>query len=70
MVPLVFSGIGVESTIKQVGGKTEDRLRLEQMGFVTGAAVTVMSEFSGNIIIKVKDSKVALSKDMAVKILV
>lgn len=61
---------GELNTIKKVGGKEETRRFLENLGFVTGGTVTVISEMDGNMIVNVKDSRVAIGKDMANKILV
>jgi ferrous iron transport protein A len=61
---------GEKSVIKKVGGKEETRKFLEKLGFVTGGEVTVVSEISGNLIVNVKDSRVAIGKDMANKIVV
>jgi ferrous iron transport protein A len=61
---------GETNVIKKVGGKEETRKFLENLGFVTGGKVTVMSEISGNLIVNVKDSRVAIGKDMANKIIV
>jgi|GEM_PF-119999 len=56
--------------LQKIGGKEETRLFLERLGFVVGAIVTVVSEIQGNLIVNVKDSRVAIGKDMASKILV
>ena len=56
--------------IKRIGGKEETRKFLENLGFVTGGVITVISEVGGNIIVNVKDSRVAIGKDMANKIMV
>ena len=56
--------------IKKVGGKPETRKFLENLGFVAGGSVTVISEIGGNVIVNVKDSRVAVSKEMASKIMV
>jgi ferrous iron transport protein A len=61
---------GETNVIKKVGGKEETRKFLENLGFVTGGTVTVMSKISGNLIVNVKDSRVAIGKDMANKIMV
>ena len=61
---------GEENIIRRVGGKEETRRFLENLGFVTGGVVTVVSEIAGNLIVNVKDSRVAIGKDMANKILV
>ena len=57
-------------TIKKVGGKQETRKFLESLGFVAGGAVTVISDISGNVIVNVKDSRIAIGKDMAMKVMV
>ena len=67
---LSMSPEGKESVIRKIGGKEETRLFLERLGFVVGAIVTVVSEIQGNLIVNVKDSRVAIGKDMASKILV
>lgn len=70
MMPLTLTETGEERTIIRVGGKTETRQFLENLGFVSGALVTVVSEFGGNVIVKMKDSRIAISKEMASKIMV
>ena len=70
MMPLTMVKTGEENTIKKVGGKEETRRFLENLGFVTGGVVTVVSEIGGNMIVNVKDSRVAIGKDMANKIMV
>ena len=69
-MPLTMSPKGVVMTIKKVGGKEETRLFLEKLGFVAGTTVTVVSEVAGNMIVNVKDSRVAIGKEMANKIMV
>ena len=69
-MPLSMAPEGKESVIRKIGGKEETRLFLERLGFVVGAIVTVVSEIQGNLIVNVKDSRVALGKDMASKIFV
>ena len=70
MMPLTMANAGEENIIKKVGGKEETRRFLENLGFVVGAAVTVISQVEGNIIVNIKDSRVAIGKDMANKIMV
>ena len=70
MMPLSMVKPGETNTIKKVGGKEETRKFLENLGFVTGGEVTVVSEIEGNLIVNVKDSRVAIGKDMANRILV
>ena len=69
-MPLTMAKKGEENIIKRVGGKEETRKFLEKLGFVVGSAVTVVSDVGGNVIVHIKDSRVALGKDMANKILV
>ena len=61
---------GEPYTIKKIGGKEEVRRHLENLGFVVGGVVTVVSEINGSLIVNVKDSRVAIGKDMANKIMV
>ena len=70
MMPLTLANIGEENMIKKVGGKPETRKFLENLGFVAGGSVTVIAEIGGNVIVNVKDSRVAVSKEMASKIMV
>ena len=70
MMPLTMLETGREMQIRKIGGKDETRRFLESLGFVMGGFVTVVSELNGNLIVKVKDSRVAISKEMANKIMV
>lgn len=70
MMPLSMMEAGAPNVIKKVGGKEETRRFLENLGFVVGGTVTVISETDGNMIVNVKDSRVAIGKDMANKIMV
>ena len=70
MMPLSMAGIGESNTIKKVGGKEETRLFLERLGFTPGANVRVVSENRGNLIVNIKESRVAIGRDMANKILI
>lgn len=70
MMPLSTVKEGEPNIIKKVGGKEETRKFLENLGFVTGGTVTVISQTGGNMIVNVKDSRVAIGKDMANKIMV
>lgn len=69
-MPLSMIQKGGSGTIKKVGGKAQTRRFLENLGFVIGAALTVVSDIDGNMIVNIKDSRVAIGKDMANKILV
>lgn len=70
MLPLTMASQGEPITIKKIGGKQETKKFLETLGFVVGGTVTVVSEINGNMIVNVKDSRVAIGKDMANKIMV
>ena len=70
MMPLTLATAGEENIIKKVGGNPVTRKFLENLGFVAGGTVTVISEISGNVIVNVKESRVAVSKEMASKIMV
>lgn len=69
-MPLSMVSAGEQNVIKKVGGKEDTRRFLENLGFVTGGTVTVISEINGNMIVNIKDSRVAIGKDMANRIMV
>lgn len=69
-MPLTLAQIGEENIIKRIGGKKEIKAHLENLGFTVGAAVTVINTIGGNVIVKVKESRIAVSKEMAQKILI
>ena len=69
-MPLSMVSAGEENVIKKVGGKEDTRRFLENLGFVAGGTVTVISEFDGNMIVNLKDSRVAIGKDMANRIII
>ena len=70
MMPLILADPGEEAVIKRVGGSPEMKKHLEDLGFTAGSNVTVMNTIGGNLIVKVKESRVAISKEMAAKIMV
>ena len=69
-MPLSMAGTGERNIINRIGGREETRRFLEKLGFVAGGIVTVISETGGNLIVNVKDSRIAIGKDMANKIFV
>ena len=69
-MPLSMIGEGETATITRIGGKEETRRFLENLGFVVGATVTVINESGGNVIVNIKESRVAIGSDMASKIMV
>ena len=69
-MPLTMAKAGEQSLIKKIGGKEETKKFLESLGLVAGSTVTVIAEISGNVIVNVKDSRVAISREMANSIIV
>lgn len=70
MIPLLLAETGEENVIKKIGGLPEMKKHLSDLGFVVGGTVTVVSSMSGNVIVNVKDTRVALAKETAQKIYV
>ena len=70
MLPLNLATVGEENLIRKVGGNPEVKKHLEDMGFVVGGTATVISSLAGNIIVKIKESRVAISEEMAQKIMI
>ena len=70
MMPLTLADIGTEQLIRKVGGSPEVRKHLEDLGFVAGGSATVVSALGGNVIVKVKEARIAISEEMARKIMV
>lgn len=70
MMPLSLAPTGEEKVIKRIGGSPQVKRHLENLGFVAGSSVTVVNELSGNVIVNVKEARVAISKEMALKIMV
>ena len=70
MMPLTLADVGQEQIIHRIGGSDEVRRHLENLGFVAGGEVTLISSLGGNVIVRVKESRVAISEEMARKIMV
>lgn len=70
MMPLTLANPGEENIIRKVGGKPEVKKHLENLGFVAGGNVTVISTIGGNVIVNVKEARVAISREMAQKIMI
>ncbi|HAL63633.1 MAG: ferrous iron transport protein A [Firmicutes bacterium] len=70
MIPISFADIGKECVIKKIGGSPEVKKHLENLGFTIGGNATVISTLGGNVIVKVKESRVAIDSGMANKILI
>lgn len=69
-MPLTFANAGEENMIKKIGGGPDVKKHLENLGFVVGGQVSVITQTNGNVIVKVKESRVAISCEMAQKIMV
>lgn len=69
-MPLLLAPVGEENIIKKVGGSPDVKKHLENLGFVAEGRVTVISQIAGNLIVNVKESRVAISREMAGKIIV
>lgn len=70
MMPLALANIGEENTIKKIGGSPEVKKHLENLGFVVGGSVRVITSLNGNIIVNIKEARVALNNDMARRIMI
>lgn len=70
MMPLALANIGEEYMIRRVSGNPEVKKHLEDLGFTVGGSITVVSALGGNIIVRVKESRVAISEEMARKIMI
>lgn len=70
MMPLTLAEVGEENIIKKIGGRQEVRSHLENLGFIAGGAVTVINTIGSNVIVNVKESRIAISKEMAQKIMI
>lgn len=70
MIPLDLADIGKENVIKKIGGSPDVKKHLEDLGFTAGSPVTVVSAMGGNVIVKVKESRIAISREMARRIMI
>ncbi len=70
MIPLTLAEAGEKNIIKRIGGRQEIKIHMENLGFVVGGTITVINTIGGNVIVNVKDSRIAISKEMAQKIMV
>ena len=70
MMPLILANVGEENVIKKIGGSPEVRQHLENLGFVVGGNVTIVNTMGGNLIVNVKETRVAVSREMAQKIMI
>ncbi len=70
MMPLSYAPVGEETLIRKVGGSPEVKQHLENLGFVAGASVTVIATVNGNMIVKVKEARVAIDEELAHRIMI
>lgn len=70
MMPLTLAAVGESNIVRRVGGLPETKKHLEDLGFVPGSDVTVINTIGGNVIVKVKEARIAISKEMAQKIMI
>ncbi len=70
MIPLNYANPGEESVIRKIGGSPEVKKHLENLGFIVGGTATVITSLNGNVIVKVKESRVAIDEEMARKIMI
>ena len=70
MMPLVLANIGEARIVRHIGGRPETKRHLEDLGFTVGGEVSIVSSLGGNVIVKVKESRVAVSDELARKIMV
>lgn len=70
MMPLTFAQTGEENIIRKIGGSPEVKKHLEDLGFVVGGIVTVVSTLDGNVIVSVKSARIALGRELAGKIMI
>ena len=70
MMPLQYADVGEETVIRRIGGTPEVKKHLENLGFVVGGTVRVVSSSGGNLIVSVKDARIAVSREMAQKIMI
>ena len=70
MIPLTYAAKEETSIVRKIGGPAEIRQHLEDLGFVVGSAVTVINSMGGNLIVNIRESRIAISEEMARRIMV
>lgn len=70
MMPLTLAKPGEENTVRKIGGSPEVKKHLENLGFVAGSNVIIVTEMAGNLVVKVKEARVAVSRELAQKIMI
>ncbi len=69
-MPLSLAEVNQENIIKKIGGSAEVKKHLENLGFVVGGKVTIVNRLGGNVIVNVKEARIAISEEMAIKIMI
>ena len=69
-MPLTLANVGEENMIRKVGGSPEVKKHLENLGFIAGSSVKIVNEIGGNLIVNIKESRVALSRELAGRIMI
>ena len=70
MMPLIYASPGEENIIKKVGGNPDVKRHLENLGLTPGGSATLINVMGGNVIVKVKESRIAIDKEMAKKVMI
>ena len=70
MIPLIYAVVGEQNVIKKITGSPDMKKHLEDMGFVVGAVITVVSTVGGTLIVNIKDTKVALDRELGTRIMI
>ena len=70
MMPLVLANVGEPQIVKRIGGNPETKRHLEDLGFTVGGEVCIVTTLGGNVIVNVKEARIAISKEMAQKIMI
>ena len=70
MIPLTLANVGDEYTVRKIGGSPEVKKHLDNLGFVAGSNVIIVTEMAGNLVVKVKEARVAVSRELAQKIMI
>jgi len=70
MMPLTLANLNEDNTIKRIGGNNETKRHLENLGFIPGSCISLIARSNGNVIVSIKDSRIAISEELAKKIMV
>ena len=70
MIPLTVADVGADNIIKKIGGNPEVKKHLENLGFVVGGSVRIINRLGDNVIVNIKESRIAISSEMAQRIMI